>query len=118
MNVYEAIINRRSVRSYDPKPIPEDSYQRLLCALRYAPSACNIQPWHFTLVKDAQLRQKVAQACNGQTWMAQAPVIVVACGLSSQAYQNMGGQRNSVDIDIAISLDHLSLAAVAEGLAT
>ena len=118
MEVLQAIKNRRSVRAYDARPIAPESYQRLKSALRYAPSACNFQPWRFILVEDAELRTQVAQACRGQMWMAEAPVIVVACGFAQEAYQKMGGYGNSVDIDIGIALDHLSLAAVSEGLGT
>ena len=118
MDVLEAIKSRRSVRAYDPRDIPAPAYQHLLDALRFAPSACNFQPWRFILVRDENLRQKLAQASNGQMWIAQAPLTVVGCGLPDKAYKKMGGYANSVDIDVAIALDHLSLAAVAEGLAT
>ncbi len=119
MNVLDAIRTRRSVRSYaSDKPIPSDVMQRMLQALRLAPSACNLQPWRFIVVADAALRQELAQAANGQKWMADAPVTVVACGFPEQAYQRMGGYGNSADVDAAIALDHLTLAAVAEGLGT
>ncbi len=118
MDVHEAIQNRRSVRSYSRKPIPDDVLERMRQALRHAPSACNFQPWHFIFVTDAELRQKVAKASNDQTWMADAPVIVAACGLPDQAYKQMGGRHNSTSIDVAIAMDHLTLAAVAEGLGT
>ena len=118
MNVMEAIRNRRSVRAYSDKPIPPEVMQQMRQALRYAPSACNIQPWHFVLVQDPKLRRDVAAAARGQHWMAQAPVIVAACGLPEQAYKHMGGYGNSVDVDLAIAMDHLTLAAVAEGLGT
>ena len=118
MDVFEAIRTRRSVRSYAPKPIPQALLEKMQQALRLAPSACNIQPWHFVLVKDAQLRKEVAKAAGGQSWMADAPVTVVACGLADQAYKKMGGYGNSVDIDLAIAMDHLTLAAAAEGLGT
>lgn len=91
---------------------------RMRQALRLAPSACNYQPWHFVIVSDEELRQEIAKAAHGQTWMAEAPITVVACGLPDRAYQKMGGQGNSVDIDVAIALDHLTLAAVADGLGT
>ena len=87
-------------------------------ALRCAPSACNNQPWHFVLIEEPRLRQDIAQAAHGQVWMAAAPITVVACGLPALAYPRMGGSGNSVDIDVAIALDHLTLAAVAEGLGT
>jgi nitroreductase len=87
-------------------------------ALRYAPSACNLQPWRFVVVTDQKLRAGLAKAANDQLWLAQAPVVIVACGLQDQAYKKMGGYGNSIDIDIAIALDHLTLAAVEEGLGT
>ena len=118
MNVLDAIRTRRSVRSYAAKPIPAEVMERMQQALRLAPSACNIQPWRFILVTDAALRREVAQAANGQKWMADAPVIVVGCGLPVQAYKKMGGYGNSVDVDVAIALDHLTLAAADEGLGT
>ncbi|MBN2375406.1 MAG: nitroreductase family protein [Sedimentisphaerales bacterium] len=118
MDVHQAIQIRRSVRAYEDRPINADSYQKLLDALRFAPSACNIQPWRFLLIEDKQLRLKVATAAKKQLWMAQAAVTVVACGYPQDAYKTMGGYGNSVDIDLAIALDHLSLAATAEGLGT
>ena len=118
MNVHEAIRNRRSVRAYAGKPIPEKVMERMRAALRSAPSACNLQPWRFILVLDEKLRRDVAQAANGQNWMADAPVIVVACGLPAEAYKKMGGAGNSVEVDVSIAVDHLTLAAAAEGLGT
>jgi nitroreductase len=118
MNVLEAITNRRSVRAYSSKPIPPEVMARMRQALRQAPSACNLQPWHFILVEDESLRQQVATAAKGQMWLAPAPVIVVACGLPDKAYKHMGGYGSSVDVDLAIAVDHLTLAAVAEGLGT
>ena len=118
MNVHDAIKNRRSVREYSSRPIPDEAMQRLRDSLRLAPSACNLQPWRFLFVTDEQLRRKLAEAANGQTFVAKAPLIVVACGYPDVAYKQMGGYGNSVNIDVAIALDHLMLAAVAEGLGT
>jgi nitroreductase len=118
MDVLEAIRNRRSVRAYDSRPIPDDVMHRLRQALRWAPSACNYQPWRFILVRDAKLRERLATAARAQMFIAQAPLIVVACGEPDRAYPTMAGHYNSLDIDLAIALDHLSLTAVAEGLGT
>ena len=71
MDVFEAISTRRSVREYSSRPILAEVLERMCQALRYAPSACNFQPWRFILVTDAELRRQVAQAANGQTWMAE-----------------------------------------------
>src|ERR1035437_8640030 len=118
MDVLEAIKTRRSVRAYVDRAIPPEVMDRMKQALRMAPSACNIQPWHFVLVRNTATREKIGQAAHEQTWIAQAPVIVVACGLPVKAYKGMGGYGNSVDVDLAIALDHLTLAAAAEGLGT
>ncbi|MHC4799348.1 MAG: nitroreductase family protein, partial [Planctomycetota bacterium] len=109
MDVMEAIKTRRSVREYSSQPIPADILQRMRQALRYAPSACNIQPWHFILITDPGLRKEVARASREQMWMADAPVTVVACVYPEVAYKYMGGYGNSADIDVTIALDHLTL---------
>ena len=118
MNVLEAIKSRRSVRSYSSRAIPAGVMNRMREALRCAPSACNFQPLRFIFVTDSDLRTKVSKAANDQLWMAAAPVIVAGCGLPGRAYKEMGGSGNSIEIDVAIALDHLTLAAVAEGLGT
>lgn len=118
MNVHQAIQNRRSVRAYDSRPIPDEVMTKLKAALRSAPSACNLQPWRFVMVTDAALRRQLAEACHKQTWMADAPLIVAGCGLTNQAYKKMAGHVSSLEVDLAIALDHLSLAALAEGLGT
>lgn len=118
MDVLEAIRMRRSVRAYSQRELPAEVIARMRDALRFAPSACNIQPWHFVFVQDAQLRRQLGKAANDQMWIADAPLVVVACGWPRQAYPRMGGSGNSVDIDVAIALDHLTLAAVSEGLGT
>ena len=117
MDMMEAIRTRRSVRQYADTPIPEGVMRRMRQALRFAPSACNNQPWHFVLVGDAQLRREVAHACKEQTFVGEAPVVVVACGFRDQAGK-IGGHGDTTEIDVAIALDHLTLAAVEAGLGT
>ncbi len=95
MDVLEVIRTRRSVRAYAPKPIPEDVLDRMRLALRFAPSACNLQPRRFVFATDPELRRKLAQAAQDQLFMADAPVTVVGCGLPDLAYKSMGGYGNS-----------------------
>jgi len=118
MDVLEAIRTRRSVRVYSSRPVDPALLDRMRDALRFAPSACNYQPWRFIFVTDQELRGRVAQAANDQLWMAEAPVTVVGCGVPADAYKQMAGKGNSAEIDVAIALDHLTLAAVSEGLGT
>ena len=118
MDVMEAIRTRRSIRSYDSRPIPDDVMERMLDALRLAPSACNRQPWQFVIVTDEGVRQQLGEAAGGQMFIAEAPVIVVGVGYPEKAFKFMGDTGNSVDVDLAIALDHLTLAAAADGLGT
>ncbi len=118
MDVMTAIQTRRSVRAYKPDPVPPELLEQVTEALRLAPSACNYQPWRFILVTQPELIRKVAQVSHAQMFIAEAPVIVVACALTAQAYPRMGGYWNSADIDVAIAMTHLTLAATEAGLGT
>lgn len=118
MDFYEVVRTRRSVRSFRKDPIPEEVLNRVLEAARVAPSGSNRQPWRFILVKDDRLKQKMISACNNQNFVAEAPLIVVACG--QRLPLNRGGYMGemSVLLDVAIAFTHLILAARAEGLGT
>ncbi len=118
MEFYEVIKRRRSIRKYNPRPIPEDILNRILDAGRSAPSAKNIQPWKFIVIKDPGNKKKVAEACRGQHWIADADVIVCGCALEKIAWGRMGGYMSSFAVDLAIAMDHIILAAANEGLGT
>jgi nitroreductase len=91
---------------------------RILDAVRIAPSGSNRQPWKFILVKDETLKQKMVSVCQNQQFMADAPLIVVACG--QRLPLNRGGYMGEMSmlLDVAIAFTHLILAARAEGLGT
>jgi len=116
MDFYEVIRGRRSVRAYRTDPVEEDRLRRVLEAARAAPSAANRQPWHFVVIRDAGLRARMLEAYS-QPWFAQAPVIVCACARPAEAWQR-GDGKNYSDVDVTIAMDHLILAAAAEGLGT
>lgn len=118
MDVLEAIRTRRSVRKYKNAPIPDEVLNRILEAVRLAPSAKNFQPWKFILIREPELKAKIAAACVNQTFMAEAPVIVAACGLPEKGYTRMGRYMNSWPVDVTIAFEHLVLQAQAEGLGT
>jgi nitroreductase len=118
MDIYEAIKTRRSVRKYKGDAIPEDVLDRVLDAMRLAPSGCNFQPWKFVVVKDEKIRQALVPSCRDQGFIAQAPVIIVGCGWEKRSYQHMGNWGTSAVVDVTIALDHLTLAAASEGLGT
>ena len=118
MEFYDVIKTRRSIRSYKPTEIPKDVLGRVLEAARVAPSGSNRQPWKYILIKNPELRKKIATLSGGQPWIADAPIVVVACG--SDIKYDRGGYMGEMSflIDSAISLTHLILAAREEGLGT
>ncbi|UCE16360.1 MAG: nitroreductase family protein [Candidatus Bathyarchaeota archaeon] len=118
MDFYEVIRTRRSVRSFKKNPIPEEVLNRVLEAVRVAPSGSNRQPWKFILVMDDAVKQKMISACDNQKFVAEAPLIIVACG--RKLLFNRGGYMGemSVLVDVSIAFTHLILAARAEGLGT
>lgn len=118
MDFYEVVRTRRSIRSYKPDPIPDDVLTRVLDAARIAPSGSNRQPWRFIVVKNEALKRKLVPACGNQGFIAEAPVVVVACGLDIG--WNRGGYMGSMSmlVDVSIAFTHLILAARAEGLGT
>jgi nitroreductase len=117
MDLYEAIRTRRSVRSYSGRPIDEAVLERVLDAARLAPSANNTQPWHFIVVRNDERRRKLAELCNGQTFIGQAPVVIAACGKSYRSKHHWIAEHMAI-VDVTIAVDHLTLAARAEGLGT
>lgn len=118
MEFYEVITKRKSVRKYKSDPIPDDVLNKILEAGRIAPSAKNIQPWRFIVIRDKETKKRIAEASRGQLWIADADVIVVGCILNDIAWGRMGGYMSSGQVDVAIALEHMILAAAAEGLGT
>jgi nitroreductase len=116
MDFHEVVRKRCSVRAYRPDPVDDEKLRRVLEAGRLAPSAANRQPIHFYVIRDESLRQRLLEAYS-QQWFADAPVIVCACHRSSEAWHRADG-RSYADVDLAIAMDHLILAATAEGLGT
>lgn len=116
MTVREAIQKRRSVRSYQQKSISEKQLRKVLEAARLAPSASNRQPWKFVVVRDEEKRKKLATAAAHQSFVGEAPVVIAAVALNPDHV--MRCEVPSYPIDLAIAVDHITLAAVEEGLGT
>ena len=114
----DAIKTRRSIRKYKQTPVPEAVLKDVLNAARVAPSADNAQPWKIIVVRDEQMKSRLCPACNGQKFIAQAPLVLVLLGLPEEAYETVGGYMSSHVIDASIAFDHLTLAAHAHGLGT
>jgi nitroreductase len=116
MDLMEAIKKRYSCRAYADKPVEADKLAFVLEAARLAPSARNVQDWRFVVVTDPDTRRQLQAAAADQEFVGQAPVVIVACSVSSRI-MNMCAQPYA-SINTAIALEHIALAATAQGLAT
>ena len=114
MEFLDLVKARYAVRSYLPRPVEEEKFNRILEAVRLAPSGSNRQPWKFVVVRDAEVRRRLAVACAGQRFIAEAPVVIAGVGLMPERIMSCGVPGDPVDV--AIALEHLALSATAEGL--
>jgi len=110
MDVFGAIQTRRSVRAYEPTPVPKEKLNKILEAARLAPSAENIQPWHFIVITNPSKRERLAKAPFAG-FLKEAPVVIVGCG-------NQRASPRWFMVDVAIAMQNMVLAATAEGLGT
>ncbi len=117
-SLMDLIEKRRSIRSYKPQDVEEEKLNYILQAFRKAPSAKNLQPWKLIVVKDKKKISDLSIACNNQTFLSEAPILIVACAKEDEAFEVMGGYMNSYPIDTALALEHLVLAATEKGLGT
>jgi nitroreductase len=115
---FAAVVKRRAmVRAYKSDPVPEEKIQRLLEYAVRAPSAGNLQPWEFIVVKNPETRAKLAKAAFDQTSVASAPVIIATCADIQRAgskYGARGAFYSLVDTSFASLL--ILLGAVEQGL--
>jgi nitroreductase len=110
MDVFEAVEERQSIRVYQDQPVPREKLERILEAGRLAPSARNVEPWHFIAVTDKEKRNTLSKGRYAK-FVASAPLVIVVCG----------DKKASADwyaIDAALALENMVLTAVSEGLGT
>ena len=116
MQYSELIDKRYSVRSYKPDPVEDDKLQQLFEAACLAPTAANRQPFCLIAVHTAG-REVELRRIYDKDWFVQAPLIIGACGLPTQAWVRRDG-KSFCDVDVSIAMDHLILAATDLGLGT
>jgi nitroreductase len=126
MNLMEAIKGRRSVRSYRPDPIPEETVRTVLEAVRWSPSWANTQCWEVVVVRDAETKRLLAETLSStnpaRKGIIQAPLTLVLVGIKGRAGFKRGeAETDKGDwymFDCGIAIQNLCLAAHAEGLGT
>lgn len=117
MPLLDLLRSRRSVRAYLPDPVGDEDLAAVLEAARLAPSARNLQPTTFLVVREAANRLALKEAYPRE-WFWTAPVVIAACVDRQACWKRRQDGRSSADIDAAIALDHLVLAAWERGLGT
>lgn len=116
MDVFEAISKRRSIRKYKNELVDDEKLENILECARIAPSAANRQEWKFIVVKSKETREKLVEAANGQKFVGEAPITIVACSTESKRKMPCGQFAYTVDISIAVSF--MILEATEQGLGT
>ena len=102
MDLMEVIPKRRSIRKSKPEDFSIEMLGRILEATLLATSGANKQPWRFIIVKDKNIRNSLGEAADNQTWLAEAPIIIVCCWVSIFGVPPIKCIR-----DTAISIEHL-----------
>lgn len=120
MDVFEAITNRRSVRAFTNKPVSDAKVRKLIDAARWAPSAGNIQPWEFIIVRDQEVKRGLCKAALDQEFIGEAPVVIVVCANTLRSERGYGARGVNLYClqDTAAATQNMLLAAQAMGLAT
>jgi len=112
----ELIARRYSVRAYKPDPVEEEKLQQVLEAARLAPTAANRQPFRLIVIHTSG-REAELKRIYDRDWFVQAPLVICACAVPAEGWVRRDGKRYT-DVDVAIVMDHLVLAATNVGLGT
>lgn len=110
----DTINARYSCRAYLDKPIEEEKVAYIKECMRLAPSAVNRQPWKFRIVRSQEGREKL-QSCYARPWFNEAPLYILASVLHEEEWVRADGKPHG-NIDVAIAVEHLCLAATEQGL--
>jgi F420 biosynthesis protein FbiB-like protein len=141
-DLFEAIMQRRSIRKYQDRPVPKKVIEEVLVAASWAPSAHNAQPWRFVILEDQAVKREFSEAM-AQAWAADlsrdgvkvdgekfkarverfaiAPALILVCitmeGMAKQPdLERLGVERDSAVASLGAGLENLLLAAYAAGL--
>lgn len=122
----KSIEMRRSIRTYKDEAVADEDILRLIESARLAPSGSNTQPWHFIIVKDKSMKQRIAEVSHNQKWMAAAPVFIVCIadirsrikeGIKFILDENSPEEEvKQIIRDTSIATEHILLTATSLGL--
>jgi len=107
---------RYSVRDYKPDAIDPSLLDQVLSAGQIAPTAANRQPFKIIVIHTKEKKDELLKIYN-RAWFSEAPIVLCGCGIPEQSWIRADG-KSYLDVDIAIVMDHISLAAANLGLGT
>ena len=116
MDFQELAVSRYSVRSYKPDQIPADSLNAVLEAGKLAPTAANRQAFRIMVLRTDNARDKLLEIYKSD-WFVQPPIVLAVVSLLRESWVRQDG-KNYSDVDAAIVMDHMVLAAADLGLGT
>lgn len=119
-DILEAIKGRRSIRAFMARDVSEEDVWRLVDAARWAPSAGNIQPWEFIIVRNPETKKALAEAALGQSFIEEAPVVIVVCANENSSSRRYGARGKALYCiqDTSAAAQNIHLAARSFGLGT
>ncbi|MFP4307985.1 MAG: nitroreductase family protein [Desulfococcaceae bacterium] len=125
-DLLETIRGRRSIRKYEETPVPEDTLDRILEAVRWAPSWTNCQPWELVVVRDPEVKSRLQETVYPKNpavkAVGNAPVVIAVCGRTgvSGFYDGKASTKfgDWFLFDLGIATQNLCLAAHEAGLGT
>jgi len=120
MDLSEAILNRRSIRSYKKQGLPQGTVEKLLEAARQAPSAGNVQPWEFVVLTTQKAKTDITHAAFGQKALQDASAVLVVCAdekRAEEAYSSRGKTLYCIQ-DTAAAIQNILFTACSMGLGT
>lgn len=116
MTFKNLVENRFSVRTYTTQEVEKEKIEYILECARLAPSAVNFQPWHFYVITSDSDKLEVQKAYNRE-WFKKAPIYIIVCGNKDEAWKRSNyDNKNHLDIDLAITCEHIALAVTDLGL--
>lgn len=118
MKFIELAEKRCSIRGFKPEPIPETLLNEVLQAGNLAPSAKNLQPFQFIVVRESSALDDLAKTYPAP-FLREAPVVIVICVEPAKGWvRDRHDGKNYCEVDAAIAIDHMTLAAADLGLGT
>lgn len=116
MHFFELIKKRYSVRGFKNTAVEPEKLKSVIEAARLAPSAVNFQPWKFFVITDKKILNELSKTYSRE-WFKTASTCIVACGNHQTSWKRSDG-KDHCDIDVAIAVEHIMLAATELGLGT